>query len=304
MKINKHVGQRLRDQRERKGFTLARLSQEASVGISTINAIENATVGQVKDKTFQKITDALKMSPEQYDQKRLEKIRVGFGACLWATPLLRRIVKEPLSDNGHDGKDALKDLDLKDLELYCYYDDHGAPYRLTQYNQHPDPKHNRILTANETLRLLQEDMLDIAFLPIETSDKASGIVRIARCMNTVKGGVCLLIIGKDERDETDSLTPENPDDMIGEYKKLDSIKEILTSDKPGDSQKCCFVFPLGTIAEIEINSVLFEKTYYSKHAIESLTSEAFDMKIEKMITEFFKNQESKYFVYAGWDYNI
>lgn len=248
------------------------------VSISTLSAIERGDLVSVKDETFEKITSIL-----QIDITGINTLRIAFGYCAWASVLISAVVNEVNTD---------ENLRFKNLKFTCYNEENGDPVFLTKYNQRLDIKKNhKILTANETLNLLEQDKIDIAFLPIETSERVSGIVRIARSMNTVRGGVYLFVIGKKDKSET-------------VIKNMDVIKETLWNEDKIPQKKCCFVYPLNSIAQYEVNRSLFENTYFKKEAMHITDPEFFLNDIETRVKNFFQEEGSEFFVFVGWDYHI
>jgi transcriptional regulator with XRE-family HTH domain len=278
--------------------TISSNNTKPSLSISTISSIERGDLKNVKQETFDLIVGILGLSITDYELK-IKPIKVAFGSCLWSSPIINVVVDEPF--------DKKRNLELPGLKLTCYNNEQQnqsnakEQFYLDKFNLNPDENKNSILTANETLSLLENGDVDIAFLPVMTAQKSNDIFRIARCMNTVKGGVYLFIVGKSN---DDNLKGWSKEPTKFNYEKLNNIKEVLESSKSADSDKCCFVFPKNSVARIEIEESLYEDTYYEKQAIEITTNEKFKTEILSRIQAFFKNTNATYFVYAGWDYHI
>ena len=267
------------------------------LSVSTLSAIEMGKQKGLKDDKFQVLASILKLEGKDTmnDQRT---IRVAFGPCCWAAPVINVVVKDT---------DKLDEpLQLQNLWLSCYADNNNDPLQLISYNQSPKDEHH-ILTANETNELLQNDKIDIAFLPVLTTEMSPGIIRIARCMNTVKGGVYLFIVSKKGINKEKSLLEKVAAHEVPGRKKTNSIefkeiKDILA--QTDDSNKCCFVFPRNTIAQRMVEKMLYDDTQYEKHEMEISTPRQFIIDIEKKISTFLEKPDSEYFVYAGWDFHI
>jgi transcriptional regulator with XRE-family HTH domain len=276
-------------------------SGKPALSVSTLSAIERGVLKGLKEETFRLLADILTLDVGGWmtDQRI---VKVAFGPCCWAAPVINAIVKET------DKTD--EPLQLQNLWLSCYADNNNETVPLTTYNQSPTKDHH-ILTANETLKLLKNDKIDIAFLPVLTAERATGIVRIARCMNTAKGGIYLFVIGKKGIDGKFSDLEHNfssSDDY--DYEALKRIKVELEGkklDKNGkpivDEKSCCFLFPKGTMGQKIVESI-FGETIYPKYELEISSTDNFLQEIRQRIEKHFEHPSSKYFVFAGWDYHI
>ena len=278
---------------------ISRLSAKAgksTISVSTLSAIEKGKLKGVKDDTFKILGSILNWDVSSLVQDK-KIVRVAFGLCCWAAPIINAIVK--------DSADQNENLGFSNLLFSCYSDSNNNLVPLVTYNQSPEKQHN-IFTANETLTLLQENKVDVAFLPVLTAERAPGIVRIARCMNTGKGGVYLFIIGR-KRDGNSDL--ESEFDLPGkyDYEALKKIKGVLRGKEENQNyhkDSCCFIFPKGSIAQKEIEQSLFDDTPYDKEEIEISTTEKFEKEVIEKVNKFFKKDQATYFVYAGWDFHI
>lgn len=302
MEITSQIRETLINKRKELGLILTDVSNKSgktksgkpALSVSTLSAIERGKLTGLKEETFRLLADILKLDVRGWmaDQRI---IKVAFGNCCWASPLINAVVKDT------EKKD--EPLQLQNLWLSCYADNQGEPVFLKTYNQSPEEE-QQIFTGIETLSLLQNDKVDVAFLPVLTTERAAGIIRIARCMNTGKGGVYLFIIGKKGINnmkadlELDFSSSDNYD-----YEALKRIKNSLEGKALNES--CCFVFPQNSIAQIEIVDKLFGKTAFPKYELEITSNVKFENDIKDRIDKFFKeNEKAKYFVYAGWDYHI
>jgi len=304
MEISLEIQKQIKEKREQLGLTISDLVKRTIpvgevkplISVSAISSIERGELKNIKQETFDLIAKALGL--EISDKRIIESpLRTAFGACLWASPLLNAVAKEVTSDGIEER------LTLNGLKLTCFADINGAPEFLVKYNQKPDKQLNNILTANETLRLLESETVDIAFLPVMTTEHTNGIVRIARCMNTVKGGVYLYVLG---RKEDENLRDFISDPDYFDYEKLHKIKMIFSYTGRDEEmiKRCCFAFPKNSIAQIEIEQTLYGDTYYDKQSIEIKTAHDFENEIQNRITTFFKDSKAQYFIFAGWDYHI
>lgn len=290
----KELGLSLTEVSNRSGKTK---SGKPILSISTLSAVENGKLTGIKEETFAALAKILQIDTRDYlIDERL--VKVAFGLCCWASPVIGAVVKEK---NLNEAADKLEPLKVPNLWFTCYADNEDKPIELKAYNQKPNESHH-ILTANETLNLLRENVVDIAFLPVLTAKRTPGIFRIARCMNTGKGGVYLFVIGRTKEGVQSPL--EHPYEQGGEfdYENFKAIRDTLKATNNGE--KCCFVFPKNSIAQKEIEDTLYSDTDYPKHGIEVSSVANFDSEIRKRIAQFFKNEDAQFFVYAGWDYHI
>ncbi len=293
----KELGLTLTDVSNKSGKTK---SGKPALSVSTLSAIEKGKLTGLKEETFRLLADILKLDVGGWmaDQRI---VKVAFGPCCWAAPVINAVVKDT------DKTD--EPLQIQNLWLSCYADNNNEPIPLTSYNQSPTTEHHT-LTANETLGLLQNDKIDVAFLPVLTAERATGIVRIARCMNTGKGGVYLFIVGKKGTGGKKSdLEHDFTSDDEFDYAKLKKIKDVLkgkdTAEHTFDKDSCCFVFPKNSIAQIEIEQTLFDETVYQKTELEISSIGNFETEIKNRIDKFFEEKtKAKYFIFAGWDYHI
>ena len=293
MEVSEQLRDLIQKKRRAKNWTLSKLADVTGLSIATLSAIETGALKGIKDETFHILAKNLELEPHSYISS--DTLRIAFGPCCWASAVINSVVK--------DTKSSDEPLDIPNLQFFCYADEQKQPVSLQYYNQLLQ-RGQRVLTANETLGLLMEDEVDIAFLPALTTKNERGIERIARTMNTVKGGLYLFIIVRsDDRDHP--FRPEADSDSISP-EEFGKIRTALTSCKKEDEGLCCFTFPKGSIASEEVQNKLFMGTeYYEKYQLEMMEVVNFEKEIEDRVHDFFAGHpKAKYFVYAGWDYHI
>jgi transcriptional regulator with XRE-family HTH domain len=306
MKISDELRQTILENRKKLGLSLTDISTKSGVNtkgkpllsVSTLSAIEKGKQVGMKEESYKVLAEILKL--ENGEILSAKTLKVAFGPCCWAAPLINAIVDDTTN------QDEL--LQYPNLLFTCYTDESGKPIPLEFYNQSPESyqksnpsKECGILTANESLSLLKKNEVDIVFLPVLTAERETGIVRIARSMNTGKGGVYLFIIGR-KGDDPSPLEAEFNNHMGIGYVEFEQIKKVLNATN--NKGQCCFVFPKGSIAQREVEENLFDETQYEKHGLNVSSIKDFEDEIKKRVVSFFEQQNAKYFVYAGWDYHI
>jgi transcriptional regulator with XRE-family HTH domain len=300
--ISEQLRETIQKKRKAKSLTLLALSKlmtpigqdQPIISIAALSAIETGTLKGIKNDTFKRLAEVLELDADSWVDQ--DTVKVAFGPCCWAASVINSMIK--------DTKAIEEKLDIPKLQFFCYADEEKQPIPLSWYNQQLK-KGQRVLTANETLSLLLNNEVDIAFLPAGTAEDDLNVVRIARTMNTVKGGVYLFIIARAE-DKDHLLRKDHHDDAVNAQHEFANIKRIMTSSNPKDKGQCCFAFPKGSIASHEVQRKLFKGTkQYMKQELEMLEIPDFGAEIMDRVHEYFSgNKNAKYFVYAGWDYHI
>jgi len=332
----------------------------------TISNIVRGKQQTLGDEAFSKLAEVLNLDKTLYLKNPL-MLRIAFDPSCYAAPIITSLVndngKEKELDNEkllfscyeEDGVPVIQStynqtppidqafIQKENQVIQAASDEHQDDSQTEKHviqpesdeHQENSQKEVRIFTPNETLGLLRDGKIDIAFLPVLTAEETPGIIRIARCMNTVKGGLYLFVIEKKASART--LTPLETDffdkskefrydlfkpirDIITQKDELSQedkrvivnkmlqegytqayINEVTNQGELEDN-RCCFCFPQNSIAEVITERKLFAHTSYKKHPIEVKNIPNFQEDIMKRVKKFFEDfPEAKYFIVVGWD---
>lgn len=309
MEITSDLKELIKQKRQELGLSLTAVSDLSKkqgfskpvLSVSALSALERGKLKGLKDETFQMLAHIVGIPPEKYISSR--PLLVAFGVSCWAAPIINSIV----SDNESDESKQPELLNLESLSLTCFAEENGKPVFINEYNQHPKTKmKHHILTANEIMELLQREEIDIGFLPVLAAKEFPGLSKIARCMNSAKGGIYLYVIAEEGTKEL-----EAPEENFGptknfNYEQFGRLKKILEAThcaKPSVDE-CRFVFPRNSSAQHLVEQLLFDNTPYKKQELEITSIEYFIADITTRIKKFFSEKDARFFVYAGWDYQV
>lgn len=174
--VNPHkiLGQRIRNERKQRNMTLAELADTVEATISTISKIERSEGGyKASDEMLERIAKAFGTTLENL-KSGSGNYRIGFGACLWAAPLLHM-------------------MDLFDPSLkinLCYLKNEDDTF--VWQNDVPQENYT-ILTARELIEELKSRELDLIFIPAAAYNSLENIfTRVCRITHTVEGGLYIL----------------------------------------------------------------------------------------------------------------
>jgi len=295
MEISESLKETIKLKRQQLKYTLARVSLLSGtkksgkpfLSSSTLSAIEKGKLTGIKTETYEKLREILNLDVEQENGEQ-NKIKCAFGRCYWASPIINTLVKDTL-----EGTDSNEPLMINKIQFFGLNGREKSLKPIKTYNQEIDEGVDSFFTANEILPFLDEGKIDIAFLPVKTTEKIPGTMRLARIMNTIKGGVLVYVLCKDT--EYSVLEEKTDEDIINMLAKPDI-----------DHNDYQIVYPKDSIAQFVVEEY-FSEIGITSFAVTSFTIQEFKDKVIKQIEDFFftsKNFDSsnkKYFIFVGWD---
>jgi transcriptional regulator with XRE-family HTH domain len=215
------IGQEIKRRREKKEWSQKELSLESGVDPSVLSRLESDAIEKPTEETIRKLAKAFGISPAKLisftqEEKESERIplRVGFGHCIWAAPIIalimeKRIAGYILTSYGYnkgnsnapnyepywyEGEEIQKSNILKSGPSYVNCSDDRL---IEVQNWEIDDKESslRAYTADELVNLLIAEKVDCIIAPGEIHKSYSSLlVRCAYIMNTSRSGCSLLAV--------------------------------------------------------------------------------------------------------------
>jgi len=262
------IGEEIKKLRDDKKWSKTKLASESGVEPSTLTRLENGQIKTPSEETLKNLAKALDVpiwkltQPSQELSKAAEgaSLRIGFGHCLWAAPIIALIMEKHIAglkvtSYGYGQSDD----EATAFEPYWYdYDnlkrskfikvgpsfvkcsDIDSLANSENWNLGGGGNKFKTFTAHDLITMLQADEVDCILVPGELFDQYSQLlVRCAYIMNSARSGCSLLAIGNDLN--------KNFKDFNSLFKNVQSIV---------DGPQITAFFAQNTIAERHLNFYL------------------------------------------------
>jgi transcriptional regulator with XRE-family HTH domain len=261
------IGEEIRELREEKDWSQSDLASKAGVDASILSRLESGFVKNPSRETIKKLAKALGVTSsrllrqikETRDDTESALLRIGFGHCIWAAPIIAlvmetRIAGLKVTSYGHkksgndeaiyepfwyDATELKRGKAIKAGPSYVKGSDIDRLPNVEDWSTESDLK---AFTADDLVHLLLADEVDCIMVPGEHFKPYSSLlIRSAYIMNTARSGCSLLAIGND----------------LNKEKKYENFETLLKNVQTGiNGPQVTTFFARGTIAERQLGFYL------------------------------------------------
>ncbi len=262
------IGEEIKKLREARGLSQAELVARAGIDASMLSRLENGKIKTPSEETIRKLASALDYSATKLlSYLNIEKngtsrtvLRVGFGHCIWAAPVITLVMQSRISGMMVTSYGFTRKQDeIIEHEPYWYDAELLRSSRIVKagpsfvqcseiktipkvVNWEFNDKNYTIksYTADDLIDLLLADDLDCIIVPGELySPYQSLLIRCAYIMNSARSGCSLLAIGREVGERYDSFQ-----DLLQHMQNITNGPQVKT------------LFARGTIAQRQLDFYL------------------------------------------------